>query len=638
MALTEVFKGTSEARRNRRVEEGNMRQEMLQQEKLDFQNAEMIGAEQASIETSRTAYLEQIQKIPHMRDYVNNYFDEKSIEFKGVIKSFNGRYSTAMSSGKVLDFRDGLMKNLKKSDKYQSGLASANNLANFDARYNSKETQDLISGLDAKNKRKFLAGEIESFQLGPLRAKYSEVDAADYYEGERPNFDKIFSSEYSSIVHNWAVEKGDPNQEKLAALAEDTFPGDPNAKDKYLKSWARGDMGMNGGYDQKMIGTKEADPVASASRFRDVFNQKARGGNANAMGMLAHIAGQPVLNTFGVKLGGPAQKGRVKIGGYQVFTDAPTAVLKVVQKQFGGSMKDNSDGTFDFEHVKGAFDADGVYMDDSDGQDFHSNMTYAGAHMVSKATFRFPDGKGGYGLKEQIMGVSDDRDLAASIAKEWGIKQEDITYVPTMVATFDHDGKFGLGFDDMRFWDKQVMVEMDPTGINLESMVNNTGMEEDIQESAKGSQQLAKQAQASEQDLTENLNAIRAQQQKTGNAFYKGTGGGVAKDSTMDSVDRAFSTVFDIEMEDAKDSKGIIYSIASVAAKNHKGEFVDTSKKYIVAMNKLLNGTDPNSAKFQDAVESKNPESIYDVMNSMFGDIGDKDEILKLAEIWSNYN
>ena len=89
MALTEAFKGTSEARRNRRQEESQMRTEMMQQEQLDFQNAQMIGKEQESLENSRSAYLEQVQKIPHMRDYVNNYFDERTTEFKGLIKSFN---------------------------------------------------------------------------------------------------------------------------------------------------------------------------------------------------------------------------------------------------------------------------------------------------------------------------------------------------------------------------------------------------------------------------------------------------------------------------------------------------------------------------------------------------------------------
>ena len=74
MALTQAIQGTSEARRARRQEEAQMRNEMLQQEQLDFQNATMIGQEQEALETSRENYLKQVQKIPHMRDYVNNYF------------------------------------------------------------------------------------------------------------------------------------------------------------------------------------------------------------------------------------------------------------------------------------------------------------------------------------------------------------------------------------------------------------------------------------------------------------------------------------------------------------------------------------------------------------------------------------
>ena len=39
----------------------------------------------------------------------DDFFDEKSAEFKGILKEYNGRYSSAMSSGKVLDFRDGIL-------------------------------------------------------------------------------------------------------------------------------------------------------------------------------------------------------------------------------------------------------------------------------------------------------------------------------------------------------------------------------------------------------------------------------------------------------------------------------------------------------------------------------------------------
>jgi len=626
MALTEAFKGTSEARRNRRQEESQMRTEMMQQEQLDFQNAQMIGKERESLEASRSAYLEQVQKIPHMRDYVNNYFDERTTEFKGLIKSFNGRYSTAMSSGKVLDFRDSLMTDLKKSDKYQVGVQSASQLAQLDAYAANEKTADLVSRRDQINKIKYLKGEIDSFELSGLRAQYDAIDAANYYEGERPNLDAIFSQQYTAVVHNWALENDDANQAKLTALADNMYPGDPNGKEKILKQFAEEDMGMKGAYDERMVGTKELPPVEAEARIRKIFNQTATGPN-NGYGMLAEIAKQPMMQQLGVRAQGPEQKGKVQIAGYEVFNSVPDAILKEAQLRFGNAMSSNGDGTFDFTHVKRAFDANGVYMDDQDGDDTHTNMTYSGAHMVTKAIFSVPDGKGGFYEKEQIMGDPKDRDLIKSLQKEWG---KNVTYVPTMVATFQND-------NSLKFWDKQIMVEMDPTTLSMERIMDNTGVEEKMQASAASSRVIAKISNAPEQDINKNLTAVRAQQQKDGNAFYKGTGGEEGQDATMDVVASYLAPQFNL-MQGAEDSKGILYSIASVAAKEKGGDFAVNSKQYMRSMSELLKGTDDGAEKFQIAVESKNPETIYNVMNRMFGDIGNKDEILKLAEIWSNYN
>ena len=623
MALNEAIRGTSEARRARRQEEAQMRNEMLQQEQLDFQNAQMIGQEQQALEKSRENYLKQVQKIPHMRDYVNNYFDEKTAEFKGLIKSFNGRYSTAMSSGKVLDFRDSLMSDLKKSDKYQIGVQSASQLAQLDAYAADEKTADKISRRDQINKMRYLKGEIDSFELSGLRAEYNAVDAANYYEGERPDFNQIFSQQYSAIVHNWSLENDDANHSKLTALAENMYPGDPNGKEKVLKEWAEEDMGMKGAYDQRMVGTKELPPVEATSRVRNIFNQTATGPNA-AYGMLANAASQPMMQQFGVRAGGPEQKGSVQIAGYEVFNSAPDAILKEAQFQFGNAMKSNGDGTFDFTHVKRAFDANGVYLDDQDGDDYHNNMTYNGAHMVmvTKARFRLPDGT----IKEQIMGDPKDRDLIKSLQKEWG---NDVSYVPTMVATFQND-------NSLRWWDKQIMIEMDPKTMSMERIMESTGMEEKMQKSAESSRVIAKISQAPQQDLETNLNAVRAQQQKDGNAYYKGVKNDDG-DATMDEVASYLAPNFDL-MPEAQDSKGILYAIASTAAKNESGDFAKNSSLYMSSFKNLLKGTDSNSKKFQHAIESKNPNSIYDVINRMFGNIGDKNEILKLAEIWSNYN
>ena len=622
MALNEAIKGTSEARRARRQEEAQMRNEMLQQEQLDFQNATMIGQEQQALETSRENYLKQVQKIPHMRDYVNNYFDEKTAEFKGLIKSFNGRYSTAMGSGKVLDFRDSLMSDLKKSDKYQIGVQSASQLAQLDAYAASEKTADKISRRDQINKMRYLKGEIDSFELSGLRAEYDAIDAANYYEGERPDINKIFSQQYTAVVHNWALENDDANQAKLSALAENMYPGDPNGKEKVLKQFAKEDMGMKGAYDERMVGTKELPPVEATSRVRNIFNQTATGPNA-AAGMLANAASQPMMQQFGIRAGGPEQKGKMQIAGYEIFNSAPDAILKEAQFQFGNAMKSNGDGTFDFTHVKRAFDANGVYLDDQDGDDYHNNMTYNGAHMVTKARFRLPDGT----IKEQIMGDPKDRDLIQSLQKEWG---NNVTYVPTMVATFQND-------NSLKFWDKQVMIEMDPKTMSMERIMESTGMEEKMQASAASSRVISKISNAPEQDINQNLNAVRAQQQKDGNAFYKGTGGEGGQDATMDVVNSYLAPQFNL-MQGAEESKGILYSIASIAAKNKGGDFASNSKQYINAMSNLMKATDANGKKFQLAVESKNPTTIFNVMNRMFGDLGDKNEILKLAEIWSNYN
>ena len=616
MALNEAIRGTSEARRARRQEEAQMRNEMLQQEQLDFQNAQMIGQEQQALEASRENYLKQVQKIPHMRDYVNNYFDEKTAEFKGLIKSFNGRYSTAMSSGKVLDFRDSLMSDLKKSDKYQTGVLSASQLAQLDAYAANEQTADKISRRDQLNKMRYLKGEIDSFELSGLRAEYDAIDAANYYEGERPDFNQIFSQQYSSIVHNWSLENDDANHSKLNALAENMYPGDPTAKEKVLKEWAKEDMGMKGAYDQRMVGTKELPPVEATSRVRNIFDQTATGPNA-AYGMLANAASQPMMQQFGVRAGGPEQKGNVQIAGYEIFNSAPDAILKEAQFQFGNAMKSNGDGTFDFTHVKRAFDANGVYLDDQDGDDYHNNMTYNGAHMVTKARFRLPDGT----IKEQIMGDPKDRDLIKSLQKEWG---DDVTYVPTMVATFQND-------NSLKWWDKQIMIEMDPKTMSMERIMENTGMEEKMQKSAESSRVISKISKAPQQDLETNLNAVRAQQQKDGNKFYSDV------NVDMDSMASYLAPNFNL-MQGAENNKGILYAIASSAAKNQSGDYRQNASAYMSAMKNLMKGTDDRSKKFQMAIESNNPVNVYEVMNRMFGGIGDKNEIVKLAEIWNNYN
>ena len=67
-----------------------------------------------------------------------------------------------------------------------------------------------------------------------------------------------------------------------------------------------------------------------------------------------------------------------------------------------------------------------------------------------------------------------------------------------MVATFQNDNW-------ATWWDKQVMIEMNPKSVSMERIMDNTGMEEKIQASAESSRVIAKISNAPEQDINENL-------------------------------------------------------------------------------------------------------------------------------------
>jgi len=68
------------------------------------------------------------------------------------------------------------------------------------------------------------------------------------------------------------------------------------------------------------------------------------------------------------------------------------------------------------------------------------------------------------------------------------------------------------------------------------------------------------------------------------------------------------------------------------------GDFRVNSQKYLDAMNNLLSDRSAKGKEFQKAIATKNPETIFETMNKMFDGLGDKGEILKLAEIWNTYN
>ena len=609
-ALTLALNGTSEARRARRQEEAQMRQEMMQQEKLDFQNAKMIGDERDALAKLEKDYMTQVNNIPHMRDYMTNYFDEKKMEFKSMLKTFNGRYSSAMSSGKVLDFRDSIVSGLTNSEKYQNGVTSAKQLALLDQRSQNKDTSDLISQVDLENRRKYLAGETDSFKLSGLRAKYDAVDTANYYEGQSINFDEVFNSQYLNIVHNYALEKQDPQLKKLEAEASVKFPGDPYGKEKLLKSFAKTDMGMKGAYNPNAVGTKEMGPVEMEAEIRASM-QKSYTGRTRASKALKKVSQNSGFQAFGVRPEGPDQVGKVKIEGYRIFTDATDAPQKAIEKLLGTKIKNNSDGTYDMTHSKSMYDQDGVYIDGYEAKKDYEDMKYDGAYLVNKAIFNV-DGE----EVHHIIGDSTDKDLMASLKEFY---KGDPLFVSTMVGVYQNDD------------DDQVMIELNPGSVSLERIIENTGQEANIQKSSKSSIELEKSLEKKTAENEAYLNQIRKYQQKEGNAFYKDT------DFDMDGVDYILGEVYKNTDFD-NNSKGIIYSLASSAAKNQGGDFRVTSQKYLDAMNNLLKDRSPKGKEFQKAIATNNPETIFDVMNKMFDGLGDKGEILKLAEIWDTYN
>lgn len=609
-ALTLALNGTSDARRARKQEEAQMRQEMMQQEQLDFQNAKMIGAERDALTKLEKDYMTQVNNIPHMRDYMTNYFDEKKMEFKSMLKTFNGRYSSAMSSGKVLDFRDSIVSGLTNSEKYQNGVTSAKQLALLDQRSQNKDTSDLISQVDLENRRKYLAGETDGFKLSGLRAKYDAVDTASYYEGQSIDFDEVFNSQYLNVVHNYALERQDPQLKKLEAEASVKFPGDPYGKEKLLKSFAKTDMGMKGAYNPNAVGTKEMGPVEMEAEIRASM-QKSYTGRTRASKALKKVSQNSGFQAFGVRPEGPDQVGKVKIEGYRIFTDATDAPQKAIEKLLGTKIKNNSDGTYDMTHSKSMYDQDGVYIDGYEAKKDYEDMKYDGAYLVNKAIFNV-DGE----EIHHIIGDSTDKDLMASLKEFY---KGDPLFVSTMVGVYQNDG------------DDQVMIELNPGSVSLERIIENTGQEANIQKSSKSSIELEKSLEKKTAENEAYLNQIRKYQQKEGNAFYKDT------DFDMDGVDYILGEVYKNTDFD-NNSKGIIYSLASSAAKKQGGDFRVTSQKYLDSMNNLLKDRSPIGKEFQKAIATNNPETIFDVMNKMFDGLGDKGEILKLAEIWDTYN
>lgn len=643
-ALTQIFQGTSQARRARRQEVAQLQNEMYQMEQRELQNANLVASEQATIEKSRQDYLKTVHNIPHMRDYVNNFFDEKSSEFKGILKEYNGRYSSAMSSGKVLDFRDSIMADLQRTDKYQKAVRSAAALANFDAYEVGKDskgvsTKGLLSERDRERRAAYLRGELDEFSLTGLRSEYNAVDAADHYQGTKPNFDEIFSQQYQAVVHNYMTETGDRDWSALQRWADTDYDGNTQ---EALKAWAKTDMGIAGAYDPNMKGTKEMPVFEQEARIRGILKTEPYENKYYAMDGMDQIISQPAMQQMGVSLKGIEKKGDVQLYSKGVFTDFPESVLQEIIKQRGAinGITSNGDGSYQLANIKNCFDANGAYVDGAEAIDKHTNMNFAGMYVATKAIFEIEGPNGEMIKKEQLIGDVRDKDLRKSLEAQWGVKYENVKMIPTFVATFEHDNTLGAGFEDMRWWNKQVHMQINPKSGMLERIMDNTGVEESLQESQKSEQIINKMQKSKQEEIQTHLDSRRDQQMKPANEIYNTQQTSSGEAVTMTFMDDYITSYADVNSSDkAKKNHSILMSMASLSAiDNNDGDYPGQVKAYYSAFDGLLNGSSDNAIKFQKAVEGGNRKTIFELVNSMFKNVSfDSEKAESLTQTWSNY-
>ena len=638
-ALTQIFQGTSQARRARRQEVAQLQNEMYQMEQRELQNANLVASEQATIEKSRQQYLQTVHNIPHMRDYVNNFFDEKSAEFKGILKEYNGRYSSAMSSGKVLDFRDSILADLQRTDKYQKAVRSASALANFDAYEVGKDgngvsTKGLLSERDRERRAAYLRGEIDEFSLTGLRTEYDAVEAADHYEGTTPNFDEIYSQQYQAVVHNYMTETGDRDWSALQRWADTDLDGNTQAA---LKAWAKRDMGMAGAYDQNMKGTKEMPVFEQEARIRSILDQ-TYSNQGRAIDGINHIISQSAMQQMGVSLDGIEQKGDVQIYSKGVFTDFPGAVLEEILSQRGSvnGITSNGDGTYTIDNIKNCFDANGSFVDGAEALDTHKSMNFAGMYVATKAIFTVEGPNGEMIKKEQLVGDirgSGNKDLRASLKEQWGDSYKDLQMVPTFVATFENDNW-------AKTWDKQVHMQINPKSGMLEKIMDNTGIEESLQESQKSEQVISKIKKSKQAEIDSYLESTKEAQMKPANDFYNTQQTSDGEPVTMTFIDDYMTAYTDVNSSDkAKKNHSLLMSMASLGAENNnKGNYPAQVKAYYSAFDGLLTGNNASAIKFQKAVEGGDRKTIFELVNSMFNNINfDPEKAETLAQTWSNY-
>lgn len=630
-ALTEVFKGSSEARRNRRQEVAQLQQEMYQQEQRDLKNSQLIAAESANIEKSRNEYMTIIGKQPRMVEYTNSYFNEKQAELKSVLKTYNGSYSKAMTSGKVLDMRNAMLTGFKQSDKFISAQNSAEQLARFDAYTNNKDTQGLISKRDMQLRAKFLNDGEGEFKMGALRSAYDIQSADEIYEGQTQDFKTLFDQQYDKVLHNYRVETGDDqNFSMLKAYADSDprFNGDTRAA---LMNWAETDMGKKGAYNPNLKGTKEIPIIEQETMIRGVMNRSVSGG-LEAKAMMNQIIDAPAMRTMGVSDVGIKKKGSVQLYSKKIFTNANDEVLKVVMKQaMPNGIKSNGDGTFDFENINNMYDADGSFVDGVEALDSHSNMTFDGMHVVSKATFQIDNGDGTFTEKSQLIGDTKDRDIAASLKKQYGENYKSLRIVPTFAATFQND-------NFLKFYDKQLHVEVDPYGINMEKIMKGTGVEEEIGKSQKSERDYTAVAGNTEQNIKDNIAKINQQITAKSNKRYSAQTTSDGQPVTMDAINTIVSGWSDVNASEAtKENKSLFTGIASIAAENMDGDYLDNTKKVYTAFDGLMKGTNQTAKTFQKVVKSGDRKSIFVTIEQLFGMSIPESAAEEIVVSWSNY-
>lgn len=624
-ALASALNGTSEARRNRRAEISQLNKEFQAQQDRDFQNAQLVQAEHDAINANRAEAMKMVQNIPHMKEYFANMYDQEKAQLKGMLEGVQGNYKKAMASGKITEFRDGMVSRFENDPKYQKGLSSATALANMKSYLSDDKTSGLISDRDKRAREAYLNGETDSFTLSGFRAEYDEIDPSETYQGANVDFDKIFDSQYTKIWTNYTLENDDSNGQKLLKEARAKYPEmDPNqSKMLILKQWAKDDMGFGEGVQ----GTKPIDNVKLTAQIRDAFNMKASHPGKSQANM-EKIFNHPLMQAFGTQDIAPEKKGSTSIQGKTVFTKARAAVSNIVATNSGGNIYKTGENTFTIKNTTGMFDVNGVSIKPSSGDDEHDNMEFKGTKLVSKAIVTLPDGS----TKTMLLASSSDKDRRRSLEKEYGDKN--IVYSQTMVAEYTNDTW-------ARWWDKQVFQEVDPTSIDLERLMKETGIEGDYIASQQSARVVNEIRESGEKEASKRANAYRNAQMTKGNNYYAKIAPEGVQPTTMDEVNNNLSPQYNkLISNGANDSqKGMIYAIASVAARNGRsGDYRKDTQAVLSSMEKWMLGTDPFSKQFQKAIRSNDEDALFDVMSEKFGkSLGAYGEISKLADNWSLY-